>query len=47
MGRHKKQPDPNHMTPKQQAVFDYIKQCVLERNYPQAVSLVPMEVAGW
>ena len=37
MGRHKKQPDPNHMTPKQQAVFDYIKQCVLERNYPPSV----------
>ncbi|WP_078038597.1 transcriptional repressor LexA [Oribacterium sp. C9] len=37
MGRHKKQPDPNHMTPKQQAVFDYIKQCVIERNYPPSV----------
>lgn len=37
MGRHKKQPDPEHMTPKQQAVFDYIKQCVMERNYPPSV----------
>ncbi len=37
MGRHKKQPDPNNMTPKQQAVFDYIKQCVIERNYPPSV----------
>ena len=37
MGRHKKQPDPNHMTPKQKAVFDYIKQCVIERNYPPSV----------
>jgi repressor LexA len=25
------------MTPKQQAVFDYIKQCVIERNYPPSV----------
>ncbi len=37
MGRHKKQPDPEHMTPKQQAVFNYIKQCVMERNYPPSV----------
>ncbi|MBO5597477.1 MAG: transcriptional repressor LexA [Oribacterium sp.] len=37
MGRHKKQPDANHMTPKQKAVFDYIKQCVIERNYPPSV----------
>ena len=37
MGRHKKQPDPNHMPPPQQAVFDYIKQCVIERNYPPSV----------
>ncbi len=37
MGRHKKQPDPNNMTPKQQAVFEYIKQCVIERNYPPSV----------
>lgn len=37
MGRHKKLADPEHMTPKQQAVFDYIKQCVMERNYPPSV----------
>ena len=37
MGRHKKQPDANHMTPKQKAVFEYIKQCVIERNYPPSV----------
>ncbi len=37
MGRRKKNPDPNNMTPKQQAVFDYIRQCVLERNYPPSV----------
>ena len=37
MGRHKKQPDANHMTPMQKAVFDYIKQCVIERNYPPSV----------
>jgi repressor LexA len=37
MGRHKKQPDPNNMTPKQLAVFNYIKDCVLERNYPPSV----------
>lgn len=37
MGRHKKKRDPDNMTPKQQAVFDYIKQCVIERNYPPSV----------
>lgn len=37
MGRRKKNPDANNMTPKQEAVFEYIKSCVLERNYPPSV----------
>lgn len=37
MGRRKKNPDANNMTPKQEAVFEYIKACVLERNYPPSV----------
>ena len=37
MGRHKKNPDPNNMTPQQEAVYEYIKSCVLERNYPPSV----------
>ncbi len=37
MGRRRKQPDPNNMSAKQQAIFDYIKDCVQERNYPPSV----------
>ncbi len=37
MGRKKKDPDPNNMTPKQAAIFNYIKTCVEEHNYPPSV----------
>lgn len=37
MGRHKKKPDANNMTPRQQAVYEYIKKSVIEKNYPPSI----------